>query len=345
MQRYLIARELSDRRDVLDIACGEGYGSDILATVAAHVVGVDIAADVVAHAASRYARPNLAFKHGACEEIPLPDHSVDLVVSFETIEHIPVHEDMMREIRRVLRADGLLVISTPERHEYSDVTGYRNPYHVKELDRREFEHLMRSHFQHVAVAGQRIRGGSIVGPLDESTNTSFVTFPVAGADVNRVQGLHAPVYLLALACDKPLQALPIGLLDGGEFAWASDLANLLSQVQGRCAVEIARRFGEVLQLDGATPEVMQAEFDRQADRVSEVTRLLAVQQEILQGAERIELASRDRDRESQARLATAQQHLAELRAQIDLYEQSRSWRLTAPFRAVRRFLGAAAPHR
>jgi 2-polyprenyl-3-methyl-5-hydroxy-6-metoxy-1,4-benzoquinol methylase len=121
LHRYLIAKELSRNKRVLDIACGEGYGSDLLATVAAHVVGVDIARDVVDYASARYIRSNLQFRQVACEAIPLPDASIDIVVSFETLEHVRLQEDMMREIRRVLCADGLLVMSSPERHEYSDV--------------------------------------------------------------------------------------------------------------------------------------------------------------------------------------------------------------------------------
>lgn len=286
LHRYLIARELSHDKRVLDIACGEGYGSDILATVAGHVVGVDIVDDVIMHASSRYTRPNLEFKQGACEAIPLPDHSVDVVVSFETLEHIRFHDDMMREVRRVLCAGGLLVISNPERHEYSEVLGNQNPYHVSELYRDEFERLLWSYFRHVAVGGQRVRGGSIVGPLDESTNTSFASFPFSTTDVDRVQGVQAPVYLLALASDEPLPAMPVGLLEGGDFVWAPDLANLLSQVQGQCAEELSRRLGDAVQLDGASIEAIRAEFTRQVDRVSDVVRLLAAHEEKHNEAER-----------------------------------------------------------
>src|SRR5436190_4788638 len=86
LHRYLIARELSRDKCVLDIACGEGYGSNLLASVAANVVGVDIAQNAIDHAAVRYSRQNLQFKQGSCEAIPLPDGAVDVVVSFETIE-------------------------------------------------------------------------------------------------------------------------------------------------------------------------------------------------------------------------------------------------------------------
>ena len=93
VHRYLIARELVPGKRVLDIACGEGYGSAILSAAAAHVTGVDISPEAVAHASSKYARSNLVFCLGSCEAIPLEDHSVDVVVSFETIEHIERHAD------------------------------------------------------------------------------------------------------------------------------------------------------------------------------------------------------------------------------------------------------------
>src|SRR5262245_7709400 len=232
VHRYLLARELSHGKHVLDIACGEGYGSAILGRVAAHVVGVDIAADVIQHASLKYGRPHVEFRQGSCEAIPLDDHSVDIVVSFETIEHISVHEEMMREVRRVLKADGRLILSSPDRHQYSEVEGNQNPYHVKELDRDEFEQLLRRHFAHVTMVGQRIRGGSLIGPLDTSPAT-FLSYSSSGEDAAVVPGMLAPQYLLAVASDAPVDHVPVGLLDGGAFAWAADLGNFLSQVQAQ----------------------------------------------------------------------------------------------------------------
>src|SRR6516165_3790374 len=95
--RYLFARELCRGKDVLDLASGEGYGSAMLAGVAGSVVGVDIASDAVAHAQKTYVRRNLRFMIGSCAEIPLRDASVDVVVSFETLEHHAQHEEMMTE--------------------------------------------------------------------------------------------------------------------------------------------------------------------------------------------------------------------------------------------------------
>jgi ubiquinone/menaquinone biosynthesis C-methylase UbiE len=113
--RYFLARDLCRGKVVLDIASGEGYGSALLSQVARSVIGVEFSSDVVAHASAAYARPNLRFVVGDARAIPLQTASVDIVESFETIEHIYEQEDFLSEARRVLRPGGILVMSTPKR--------------------------------------------------------------------------------------------------------------------------------------------------------------------------------------------------------------------------------------
>jgi SAM-dependent methyltransferase len=233
VHRYLLARELSKDRRVLDIACGEGYGSDLMAGVAAHVIGVDIDPNAIEHASRRYARPNLEFFVGSCAEVPIADSSVDLVISFETIEHHDDHDEMMREIRRVLRPAGVLVISSPDRREYSEIPGYKNPFHVRELYREELEALLTAHFRHVDLAGQRIRAGSIVGPLGSAPNTAFYSFSNEEIPQSRTKGLSAPLYFIALATDGDMPQMPTGILDGGEFVWSHDHLIALESVRAR----------------------------------------------------------------------------------------------------------------
>src|SRR4029079_919113 len=85
--RYAFVRAFVAGRRVLDVACGEGYGSALLCDTAAHVTGVDIDTRTLAHARATYAgRANLAFVEGSAAALPLPDPCVDVVVSFETIE-------------------------------------------------------------------------------------------------------------------------------------------------------------------------------------------------------------------------------------------------------------------
>jgi ubiquinone/menaquinone biosynthesis C-methylase UbiE len=211
--RYLLASELTADRDVLDIACGEGYGSAMMAARARRVTGVDVSPEAVEHAQRRYAADNLGFVCGSCAAIPLPDRSVDVVVSFETIEHHTEHERMMAEVRRVLRPEGLLVISSPDKAEYSDKPGYQNPFHVKELYKEEFRALLTTHFRHVRLMGQRVMRGSIL--LGEE-------------DAGPLRRLHAPrniaaeppsaVYWIGLATNGTLPAVQGSLYESGASA-------------------------------------------------------------------------------------------------------------------------------
>jgi GT2 family glycosyltransferase/SAM-dependent methyltransferase len=202
LHRYAFARELAGGKDVLDIACGEGYGSALLAQVARHVIGVDISGETLDHAAAKYGRDNLEFRLGSCAAIPLADRSVDLVVSFETIEHHDQHEAMMAEIKRVLRPEGVIVISSPEKYEYSVAPNYRNPFHVRELFRREFEKVMAANFKYVAMFGQRVVYGS--GIFREGAPESIVTYDAGNYDQRPVPGMRRPIYLVAVATDATL---------------------------------------------------------------------------------------------------------------------------------------------
>ena len=102
---------------VLDIASGEGYGSALLASGATRVTGVDIDPQTVQGATQKYSsnNSNLEFKQGSADNIPLHSGLFDVVVSFETIEHHDNHVEMMREIKRVLKLGGLLIISSPDK--------------------------------------------------------------------------------------------------------------------------------------------------------------------------------------------------------------------------------------
>jgi len=205
LHRYLVARELASGKVVLDIACGEGYGSAMLAGVGSRVIGVDISEEAVAHARSKYANENLEFLEGRADEIPLPEGSVDLVVSFETIEHHDKHAEMIAEIHRVLRPEGLLIISSPDKREYSDVPGYSNPFHIKELYLEEFATLLGQHFRNVAILGQRICYGSVIA--SDQAGEAFSSFVEQGGAFTREGGIPRPIYFVAVAANDRLPVL------------------------------------------------------------------------------------------------------------------------------------------
>ena len=122
---------------VLDIASGEGYGSNLISYYAEKVYGVDISESAIENAKLKYTRSNIEFLKGSTSNIPMPNNSVDVILSFETIEHHDEHHQMMQEFKRVLKTDGVLILSSPDKLNYSDKTGHNNPYHIKELYKDE----------------------------------------------------------------------------------------------------------------------------------------------------------------------------------------------------------------
>jgi 2-polyprenyl-3-methyl-5-hydroxy-6-metoxy-1,4-benzoquinol methylase len=209
--RYLLVQDLAAGKEILDIASGEGYGSAFLAKTARRVTGVDIDAAAVAHATARYQRGNLSFLQGSCSAIPMAQASVDLVVCFETLEHHDQHEAMMAEIRRVLRPGGLLVISSPDKLNYSIATGQQNPFHVKELYQGEFEQLLGAHFSHRAFYGQSLVQGSAV--MAEVSGGPVRNFRLYDGVPSAQAGLAKPRFWIAVASDAPLPALASGVLE------------------------------------------------------------------------------------------------------------------------------------
>jgi SAM-dependent methyltransferase len=167
--RYLFMLDHVAGLRVLDVASGEGYGSALLARHASSVTGVDISSDAVQYARERYgATPNLEYVCANCTRIPLPDASFDVIVSFETIEHMTEHEAFLAEVERLLAPNGMFVISSPNRVEYSDRTGYKNEFHVKELDRAELKALLDGHFPAQRWFAQRPCFQSLLWPLDSA---------------------------------------------------------------------------------------------------------------------------------------------------------------------------------
>ena len=161
LHRYALAMELCKNKVVLDIASGDGYGSNLLASVASKVTGVDISREEVENANKKYKRSNLQYIHGSATEIPLQNGAVDVIVSFETIEHLIEQEQMMKEFKRVLKPEGILIISSPAK-EYYSLKNPDNPYHLKELTTDELMDLVKTYFSHCEFLYQRIVTGTII---------------------------------------------------------------------------------------------------------------------------------------------------------------------------------------
>jgi SAM-dependent methyltransferase len=240
--RYLYSRGFCRDRDVLDVASGEGYGAAQLAQVARLVVGVEFAGATVRNAAANFPSANLRFVQGDARILPFADASIDVVTSFETIEHFDRQEQFVAEVRRVLRPDGCFIVSTPDREIYSPPGSEPNPFHVSEYDRSEFLDLLHRHFQYVSLIRQRPMLVSGLFPeepaeihpviferADERTFSSDTTLP------------KAP-YLIAIASMRVPRLAPVSLLversDIDNIRYADQEAELERQ---RVAVEAARQ--------------------------------------------------------------------------------------------------------
>lgn len=259
LHRYLQACEIAFGKVVLDIASGEGYGSAMLAERARKVIGVDISVDAVEHARKRYGKANLEYMVGSCADIPLPDASVDMVVSFETIEHHDQHDKMMQEIKRVLRPTGILLISSPDKYHYSVEPGYSNPFHVKELYQQEFKQLLGRHFKNAAYFGQRIIYGSCV--FAESLLTQPSSYWQENEAINKAPGLVKPVYWIALASDVQLPELASSVyeqpINESEIvkSWSGVVAERDGQIAS-LAQAVAERDGQITALTQAVETIL-----------------------------------------------------------------------------------------
>src|ERR1700754_4209355 len=128
-------------RDVLEAGCGEGYGADLIANVARHVIGLDYDESAVAHVRARY--PRVDMRHGNLGELPLADGEVDVVVNFQVIEHLWDQGQFVAECARVLRPGGVLLVSTPNRITFSPGRDTPiNPFHTRELNAEELTELL-----------------------------------------------------------------------------------------------------------------------------------------------------------------------------------------------------------
>jgi ubiquinone/menaquinone biosynthesis C-methylase UbiE len=152
---------------VLDVGFGEGYGAEILTASVGEYVGLDMSDDAVQHAASRYTFPNVRFERSDAETIPFDAGTFDLVVSFHVLEHVAEPDSYLKEMARVCRVGGHLVIVTPNRaFRLGPDERPWNRFHVREFDGAELEDLLSKHFTQFTVMG--IAGNAEMNDLERA---------------------------------------------------------------------------------------------------------------------------------------------------------------------------------
>ena len=299
--RYLFALRFCAGSDVLDVASGEGYGSALLGQVAKSVIGVDLDAGSVRFANSHYMSERVSFRRADATALPIEDASVDVVVSFETIEHLADHAAFLAEIRRVLRPGGLLVISSPDHAVYSKEASHENPFHVKELGRAEFLALMRENFPQVVLLEQRAMHGSVILRASETGTEA----PLEGFDTpdgtlfERSAGVPAAPYLIAVCALGEAPVVPGSVMNTPRLLWHME--------EMRQRAEVAR-------------DDLAAELQKQCHALS--------------AAQKAELRIAALAAERGAAVEDLSRRLYKAETARDALLVSTSWRITAPLRGV-----------
>jgi ubiquinone/menaquinone biosynthesis C-methylase UbiE len=212
LHRYAIVSNYIKDKIVLDIASGEGYGSNLMSEKASVVYGVDIDEATVLAAKAKYKKENLKFLTGSASKIPLEDNSIEVAVSFETIEHHDKHEEMMLEIKRVLKPNGIFILSTPDKFYYSDKRNFENKFHVKELYKDEFERLVSNYFKKVQLLNQRYINGNSIIQKCETNQAEFYSGSFSKLELVEVD----PMYLISIASDSDFHEQNSSLFEGSQ---------------------------------------------------------------------------------------------------------------------------------
>jgi len=321
--RYCVALSAARGRRVLDAACGEGYGSWLLAGAAAEVIGVDLDRAAIDHAVQRYAaRPNLRYVQASCASLPLAAQSVDLIVSFETIEHLEGQEAMLAEFRRVLAPGGALIISSPNKTIYSEETGFSNKFHVRELTRDELAAMLRPRFPQQAWYGQRVLAHSLLWSEVASAAPGTELVALADDRVTQPSVPAPPMYFVVVcgAADASLPSLPpFSLFDDGAQSLYRDYERALLAEKHLYWDELnARKIGE-----SRLAELVVAVNDLAQSRA----RVAELEAEVLR--------TRDEGARVAAQLSGA---LSETRSRLQFRESWRGW-LRWPVSRARQSIG------
>ncbi len=183
ISRYYFAKQLTKpQHHAIDLGCGAGYGTFELAHAAGHITGIDLSDEAIAYAKERYARPNLKFMQMDCSNLTFAHAKFDLAVSFEVIEHVPDVIVYMEQIKRVLKRDGLFIVSTPNKRVYTDPYGYTNPFHVTEFYYDEFLRFLKAYFVHVNVFFQGYMQGIAIKGLTPQASARHIPFDQGNTD-------------------------------------------------------------------------------------------------------------------------------------------------------------------
>ncbi|HEY2844081.1 MAG TPA: class I SAM-dependent methyltransferase, partial [Bryobacteraceae bacterium] len=213
--RYAFAARFASQKRVLDLGCGTGYGTAELARAAASAVGVDVAHQAIEYAVSHFS--SARFLQSSATSVPFPAASFDLATAFEVIEHLADWRGLLAEARRVLRPDGLFIVSTPNTRYYAETRAGAgpNPFHVHEFDYSELGGALREFFPHVQILFQdRVEAFAFYDGAQAAGTEADIARPAADPETAN--------FFVALCSCAPLP-------QHTDFLYAPRAANLLRE--------------------------------------------------------------------------------------------------------------------
>jgi 2-polyprenyl-3-methyl-5-hydroxy-6-metoxy-1,4-benzoquinol methylase len=315
--RYLWGAQLAAGMRVLDAGCGTGYGLGILADAgAATVIGVDISEIAVAHASESNPDRRIEVVRSDLRGLPFPDGEFDLVVCFEVIEHVDEREAILDELARVLSADGVLCISTPNSRVYPP----GNPFHVHEYEPQELAAALGKRFGHVALHRQTAWLASAI--------LSEAEFAASGSE--EALSLHTvkldsrdpgqETFTVALASQQQVSEPPALLTLGEPFEvrWWQEKIDMAHR---RAEAQVANALRAVADAEDARRHNACALLEVEEVLAQSKARIFALEEAADEHAERVEALRQQAERATRVMAAM---------------EASVSWRITAPLRALKR---------
>ncbi len=197
-----------------------------MAKLAQHVTGVDIENEAITHAQNTYQKENIAFIEGDIRSLPFENSSFDIITCFETIEHITEHDRAMAELKRVLRPNGVLLISTPDSdstHEHA--SRGRNPFHPLELNKKQFASLLNNHFQNVSFLYQKTINASLI-MTEETGDTALQEYQGSFSDYNQINPVSNAQYFIGICTDSEI----VDTLKNSVLTYSSTHKSLLEKI-------------------------------------------------------------------------------------------------------------------
>jgi len=308
---YGFARRFVRGKIVADIGWEVGYGPQLLAETAESVVVLAGSAEAVDPASTTPSAPNASYRKIDFPKLPYPEDYFDVAVAFGVIENLEQPEALVGEARRVLKRDGVLVISTPDRQTNADDRSDRGPGHRSGMYVHEFRELLEAHFGHASVYRQGAVAGDFIFPVSGEVTGTPVESASLSASNPRVGTEPPTTRSLIAVCGNTgaLEEQPYLLLDRDR--------RIFDECQDRTEdVELLR--DEIRRMQQTEVQAFQ---DSLKLHVTEIAYLRAQ-------VRRSQVQIRDIEARYKARVRNLENHIHDM-------ESSTTWRLFEPYRRLR----------